>query len=71
MRVDQVTVNDKLAQVAAPLVISARSSAIAENYVARALIVSLVSSGGSLPLAHNSQRRRRTDAPVRKPYSNA
>ena len=43
MRVDQVTVNDKLAQVAAPLLISARSSA-RNNYVMRALIVSLTSS---------------------------
>jgi len=43
MRVDQVTVNDKLAQVAAPLLISARSSA-RNNYVKRAVIVSLISS---------------------------
>ena len=43
MRVDQVTVNDKLAQVAAPLLISARSSAT-DHYVTRALIVSLTSS---------------------------
>ena len=42
MRVDQVTVNDKLAQVAAPLLISARSSAT-DNYVMRAAIVSLTS----------------------------
>jgi lysophospholipase L1-like esterase/ketosteroid isomerase-like protein len=43
MRVDQVTVNDKLAQVAAPLLISARSSAT-DNYVKRAVIVSLTTS---------------------------